>query len=247
MSKLRSPVFLWGVPRSVSTAFEKAASQHPKIVVEHEPFTYSYFFSSGRRSNRYVRPTEQKPPLALESQTLIRLDQSSGIVLIKELAFQGEPYVSDACLASCRHLIIMRRPKVVYDSLLRLKPDFTEDEFGFTALERIFDRLERLKCSPLMTVDGDDFRKNPEMTLRTLCNKLDLDFNPCMMSWSSGKIRDWRADEWKTQAIWHRTLETSNGILPPIAAGEVRISPDHMEIIRRSEEIYYRLWSNRAP
>jgi Sulfotransferase domain len=247
MDTRTAPVFLWGVPRSVSTALEKAASQHPSIAIEHEPFTYSYYFSSGRRSSRYQQPKDQQPPLVLEAQEVSRSAGSDKIVFIKELAFQGEPYVSDSCLTSCRHLIIMREPRIVYNSLLKLKPDFTEDEFGFTALERLFDRLRRLGRAPLMTIDGDEFRENPEKTLRMLCDRLDLEFDPMMLKWPSGKIRDWGPDEWRTQAIWHRTLEASNGILPLAVADEIRVGVDHGDIIRRSEEIYRRLRASRGP
>lgn len=239
---LSSTVFLWGVPRSVSTAFEKACSQHPAITTLHEPFTDSYYFSKGRRSERYGLSAESKPPFAyFPAHDLAPLGETPGLTFIKELAFQGEPYVTEACLAASRHLVILRHPMVVYRSLVPLKPDFTEDEFGFTALERLVNRLDRLNRPPLATIDGDEFRNNPEAVLREALALLGIDFDPAMMHWPCGRIRRWMPDEVQSQAPWHQTLERSVTILPATELSPFTVRPEHRAVLIRAEAIHGRL------
>ncbi len=162
-----SPViFLWAVPRSVSTAFEKAMSQHPKIKTVHDSLTGSYYFSKARRSDRYGLPKKIQPPLILNLRSIKQFISSKCITFIKELTFQGNHYISDACLKASRHLIILRKPNTVYRSLIKIKPDFTECEFGFTALKCLMDRLNRLNSPPLAIYDGDNFRDSPKVVLR---------------------------------------------------------------------------------
>ena len=162
------------------------------------------------------------------------------IVFIKELAFQGEPYVSDDILASSKHLLIARKPEICYSSLIKLKPDFTEDEFGFAALERIVKRLSVIGCQPLMNIDGDKFRQHPDKILRETCKSIEIDFDLCMLNWTSGKIREWGDDEAQSQKPWHKTLERSNAVLPPVTTDVVAIRPEHLGIVHRATSIYER-------
>ncbi len=45
--------FLWTVPRSVSTSFERMMMERGDHVVFDEPFSRSYYFGPDRRSARY--------------------------------------------------------------------------------------------------------------------------------------------------------------------------------------------------
>jgi aerobic carbon-monoxide dehydrogenase large subunit len=47
------PIVLWAVPRSVSTAFERVFIERGDMVVLHEPFSLSYYYSPERCEDRY--------------------------------------------------------------------------------------------------------------------------------------------------------------------------------------------------
>jgi hypothetical protein len=36
-----------------------------------------------------------------------------------------------------------------------------------------------------------------------------------MLHWNDGRIKRWESHEDKSQSQWHKTLEKSNGIIPP--------------------------------
>ena len=130
------PILLWAVPRSVSTAFEKTFSQRDDFDVLHEPFTDCYYFSRDRRSARYGDQPDRSAYTAVSACEAV-FRPTTKRTFVKELCFQAEPYLNQAFIDRVRSTFIIRSPEVVLNSLMPLKPDFTEDEFGYTAMERI--------------------------------------------------------------------------------------------------------------
>jgi hypothetical protein len=209
-------IVLWAVPRSVSTAFERTFVARDDCRVVHEPFTRSYYFSHRRRSARYGdQPHFSTHDGHDEIRDTVRTSGGCA-VFVKELAFQAAPYVSEELLHGVRHSFIIRHPLNVLASLLPLKPDASEDEFGFRPLMEIWERVIALDpANPPPVVDGDRFRLDPAGTLAHYCARLGLRFEPDSLSWRTGQFRAWNADEAESQAKWHATLEGSTGILPP--------------------------------
>jgi hypothetical protein len=149
--------------------------------------------------------------------------------------------VPDEFLAAATNTFIVRQPRVVLRSLRRLKPDFTEEEFGFEPLARLLRHVvEDLSQEPVV-VEGDRFREAPEVQLRRYCERIGVDFDSRMLSWPDGRIRAWAPHERESQAKWHRTLETSTRIIPPEPAGHVDIRPEEADVVRRAEKVYAEL------
>ncbi|WP_156775778.1 sulfotransferase family protein [Sulfitobacter sp. NAS-14.1] len=235
-------VFLWATPRSVSTAFERVMKNSDELQILHEPFTDTYYYSEVRRSSRYG-DWDNDPALASPDNVnaLLRKTSSRGRVFVKELAFQGEPYVSDFIYNTAHHIFIIRSPHNVYRSLVKLKPDFTEEEFGFLALERVYSRVVGLAPKHLV-VDGDQFVQEPEHTIEETCDEIGVRFHTSMLSWDDGRIRAWSTSEAESQAKWHKTLENSTTIQPTQQSHEaVEVAHEHKEWVDRAIAIYARL------
>jgi len=231
---------LWAVPRSVSTAFEKAFSCRADSSVSHEPFTDCYYFGSQRRCARYGDQPHKNGFTGASAVAEILADPAP-VVFTKDLAFQAGPYLSDELLAQITNTFIVRHPRTVLRSLTPLKPDFTEDEYGFTALARLFRRVTKLGQHPRVVVEGDDFRRNPDEVLRAYCLAVGLRFDEAMLHWEDGRIRNWTPDEEQSQAKWHRTLEASHTVLPPTEDDSVPVPPERAQMYQRALDIYQEL------
>lgn len=231
------PVVLWAVPRSVSTAFEKTFTNFGQFAVMHEPFTDCYYFGDDRRSDRYG---DEKGLKVRSGAATCRdiLTTGKRRRFVKELCFQAEPYIDERFLSQVTSTFIVRRPDVVLASLERLKPDFTEHEFGFTALERVWDRIRALTGSAPPVVDGDAFRADPERLLSAYCTSIGAAYEPGMLRWADGRIRSWEPHEAASQAKWHRTLEQSSGILPPAHRASAAAAGRHQQVLDDSWRIY---------
>ncbi|MEH1017000.1 hypothetical protein V6U90_28370 [Micromonospora sp. CPCC 206060] len=235
----RRTIAVWAAPRSVSTAFEKTFANRSDTTVVHEPFTDCYYFGRARRSDRYG---EQPHKADRDGRWAVaQIDGNDGpVVFVKDLAFQAEPYLSDDYLAGITNTFILRHPATVLASLSPLKPDFTEEEFGFLALGRLWRRVHALGQSPVV-VEGDTFRSRPAAVLGEYCDRVGLAFDPRMLHWNDGRIRPWSPDEQESQAKWHATLESSTSIIPPATRPPVpvpaRLRPAYDRAVRIYEEI----------
>ena len=246
----RLVVCAWATPRSVSTAFEKTFTQRRRTSVVHEPFTNCYYFGPDRRSSRYGTISRPETADARSAIEWIRSTHGSQPeIFVKDLAFQAEPYLPDHFLSTVTNTFILRHPDLVHRSLRPLKPDFTEDEFGFTALHRLFQRVTDLAPDRRpVVVEGTWFRRSPERVLREYCARVGMAFEPGMTSWDDGRIRAWGPEEEKSQAVWHTTLEASSSVLPPsddpVADGEAEAEWHRQPMYHRALEIYEEIISS---
>ncbi len=235
-------IILWSTPRSTSTAFEKAMMQHPYIVAIHEPFTDCYYFGNERCSTRYGNCSDKTAFDRYSAYAEIDRPGGHKVRFVKDLAFQAQPYVSDEFLRSATHLFLINDPDVVYASLVDLKPDFTEDEFGYTALYALYEQVCRTTGHRPRLYTTEMFRNNPEAVLRQVCNLSWLDFVPTMLHWNPGPIRHWQPHETQSQSKWHSTMEQSDRIIPyQKPATPTQAPPDRFRMIETAWGIFTRL------
>lgn len=243
MSPNASMIFLWSTPRSVSTALERVMKNSPELDIAHEPFTDVYYFSKERRSNRYgnAKSLRGNSISSTRVKELLLLRSRRKKLFIKELAFQGEPFVDNGLLQESQHILLIRKPQRVYQSLIKLKPDFSEDEFGFCSLDRVYKRLLSLGKN-VEVIDGDDFTASPESVVRNLCHLINVEYKPSMLCWESGQIRKWNSHESESQAKWHKTLERSKTIVKTQPCNKVvEVAEQHQECFHLALDIYYKL------
>lgn len=237
-------IFLWATPRSASTAIERSFQQRGNYRIVHEPFTDNFYFGKHRKSARYGIQAKLAGLTGFEVMRDLNAAASAGPCFIKELAFQGVDFVTDEFLNGFANTFLVRHPHRVYASLLKLKPDFSEAEFGFTALRELYYRVKGAG-SPIV-IDGDTLRAAPENVLRTYCSDLGIAFDPCMLKWEPGPIRPWLEHEQEAQAKWHTALESSSGFLPASRDEQVSVAPAHRDVVHRAIGIYEELLSARV-
>ncbi len=235
-------LFVWSTPRSMSTLMERCISRCRDIHVLHEPFTDAYYFSRRRISHRYG-----EGPALPESdywRYAFLSGYKTGTTFVKELAFQGRPYIGEDVIQCAEHAFLYRHPSAVVRSLLPLKHDFTEDELGFTALEDLFNRVRVITGRQAMLLNGDELRSNPETFLQAYCRSTRLLYSSTMLFWEPSPLREWTKHEFESQRKWHGTLETSRGVIPPERsdfATPLIEDPSQREMLGRATEIFDRL------
>lgn len=230
-------VVIWAVPRSVSTAFEKALSRSQGVVAVHEPFTDCYYFGPTRRSSRYGDAEAFSGFHGAAAESRIHSARANWVV-VKELCFQAGPYVSDELLDRVSNTFMIRHPAVVLRSLMPLKPDFTEEEFGYTAFHKLWERVQRITGQIPHIVEGDSFRRAPDDTLKKYCEHTGLPFERSMLQWRPGVLKPWDSHEAESQSKWHMTLESSSGILPPGDPVTIEPPSERRLMYLRACEIY---------
>ena len=135
-------IFLWTVPRSVSTSFERMMSARGDHIVFDEPFSRSYYYGPDRRSARYSETVpDSSAEEVLETIEKAALERP---VFVKDMAYQAAKLLGPDLLERFENCFLVRDPAATLRSLARHWPDFTDDESGWGHLDeaaRIADSL----------------------------------------------------------------------------------------------------------
>lgn len=136
-------VFLWCVPRSLSTAFEKMMACSNLFDVLGEPFIDVY--KSALRSEEDFRLAKESFH-QIASQFIERSEKRP--IFVKDMAYHAEPFISDELILSARHTFLIRDPRLSIPSLYKMRPTFTEDQPGFKGLVKLFHKIQTLTGIP---------------------------------------------------------------------------------------------------
>ncbi len=233
-------VVLWAAPRTVSTAFERTFSQRPDTTIIDEPFIDVYYFSKWRRNDRFGDCEEKqnyKPTQVIEE---ITSNKTSPLVFIKEMAYQGLPYIDKDFLASVINTFIVRDPQEAMASWDRVNQVPADEEFGFDALKKMSDLVTKQLEQKAIVVEANSFRIDPERVLSEYCQRIGVNFYSEMLSWNQEKWRECQPYEMESRAKWYKTLDSSSRITPPTKE-KVEIRSENIEMVERAQKVYEEL------
>ena len=95
-------IFLWSVPRSVSTSFERMMSARGDHIVFDEPFSQSYYFGPDRRSQRFSDTLpDSSAEEVVESIEKAALERP---VFVKDMAYQAAKLLNGRPAEALREL-----------------------------------------------------------------------------------------------------------------------------------------------
>jgi hypothetical protein len=115
-------------------------------------------------------------------------------------------------------------------------PDFTDEEAGYTALERFVDLVE----DPVI-IDSDDLLRDPEPVVHAYCRAVNLEHRPDALTWEPGM-----PPEWTVWAAWHDEVARSTGFRPPPTHAPPSITDDRVAAVyARCRPVYERLRARR--
>ncbi|MGQ3377793.1 sulfotransferase family protein [Priestia filamentosa] len=241
MTNSAQNVVLWGIPRSVSTAFEKTFANRSDTYAIHEPFAECYYFGRDRKSSRYGEEANKNSYTKEDAYNRIFIN-THPITFTKDLTFQAHHYISDEFLEKVTSSFIMRHPYKVFSSLKKLKPDFTREEFGFQSFEKMWNQVKDVQGKEAVLVEGEIFQQSPKQVLEEYCEKVGVEFQASMLTWEDGKLQEWGKGDEEVHTKWHKTLENSRSILTSTSTDlDLEMNDEQKYIIDEAIEIYDRL------
>lgn len=228
--------FLWTVPRSVSTSFERMMSARGDHQVFDEPYSRHYYYGPDRRSDRY--PDESLPDSSPdELLASIRRAAEERPVFVKDMAYQATPLLDPAILGDFRNSFLVRDPAATLSSLARHWPDFTDDETGWDALDHAAGVVAEAG-QEVVVLDAERLCADPAGVVSRWCEAMDLDYREDALTWEPGMRGDWEL--W---GEWHASTAESTGFgelgdpPPPPSRDEPRL----LEAYERALPVYERL------
>jgi len=100
--------FVWCVPRSRSTAFEKMMANSKQFNVVGEPFID--FYKQGLLSaNDFSKGTKQ---ILMDTFVSILHSSLGQTVFVKDMAYHANEFISDSHILSAKHTFLIRNPQL---------------------------------------------------------------------------------------------------------------------------------------
>ncbi|MCB9762424.1 MAG: hypothetical protein H6739_21685 [Alphaproteobacteria bacterium] len=228
------PALIVAPPRSASTAFSRALGQHSAFRRQiHEPCeVWSYQRGSLQvildaladldahtlikemtfqiREPALARSflRNSRAPVLFLVRSPLRTIESRLRMVLTDL--KAEPTTSEADRARIEQAIAARDHRGVADLL-------TEEVFPLwrTGWADLGDQLALCRAEGIdhLIVEAGRFRADPEATLRAVCARLGLPFEPQMLQWQRHDRTPHGA--WDAHARWYARVNQSTGVLPP--------------------------------
>jgi hypothetical protein len=234
---------MWSGPRNISTAMMRAWGNRGDTAVVDEPFYASYLKATGKN---HPGAEEIIACGEIDWRKIVQRLTSNGIPADKEIFFQKQmthhllPEIERDWIANLRNFFLIRDPREVILSYVKVNPNPTLEDLGFVQQLDIFNFVRERTGSIPTIVDAKDVLQNPERILRLLCDAVGVRFDSAMLSWPPG-LRE-------TDGIWGKywygdvAKSTSFQLYKP-REGNV---PDSLrEIYEGCRECYEQLYKHR--
>ncbi len=235
---------MWSGPRNISTALMRSWGNRADTAVVDEPL-YAFYLKEtglphpGREAILQSQPTGWK---TVVEQLSGLIPDAKALFYQKHMAHHLLPGVSREWLmeASFRHAFLIREPGAMLASLARIIPEPRLEDTGLPQQVELFERFRNRSGAPPPVIDSRDVLANPEGMLRSLCDALDVSFDPAMLAWEEGP----RNTDGVWAEHWYASVEKSTGFEP--LRNEQAELPSILEpVLKECESYYEQLYPHR--
>ena len=227
-------------PRNISTALMYSFSSRPSCLAIDEPFYALYL-----KNNPADHP--------IRDTILSKMPQTyNGVIKGLEACIAKAPkeiYIKNmshhmvdqdfSWFQNAAHIFWIRHPRKVINSFAKIVDQVTLKDVGYKDQFQIWKTLKST-YKPCVIVDTDDLLNHPEDLLKSICNTLEIEWHPEMLSWPKGpKPFDgiW-APYWYANA--HRTSRFTKKIDTPM-----QLSKTQLDLIEECLPFYNALFEER--
>jgi hypothetical protein len=225
----------WSGPRNISTAFMYAWAQRADTTVVDEPLYASYL---ARHDRGHPMVDE-----VLASQSSDAGDVVENVVLgpcptpilfVKQMAHHLRG-LDTSFLAATENLLLTRDPADMLRSLSVQLPDCDLDDTGLPEQVDVLDAILGQGGEPVV-VESRTLLEHPRGMLAAICTRLDVAFDPAMLSWPTGP----KPYDGAWAPAWYANVHASTGFAPQTARrGPV---PERLEpVLAVAQPLYDRL------
>jgi Sulfotransferase domain len=192
---------LWCVPRSRSTAFERAMYERGDFLVVHEPFSRVCDFGVAEVADRTYRSQEEV------MAALVELAAEQPVFFKDTTDFHFDRLGAEpAFIKRCRHAAMVRNPRDAVRSHLKMQSDATSRAMGFWNLWDIVSTVTSADL-PIHIVDGDQVVGDPEGEMKRYCDAMGIAFMADSLT-----FRKKPPASWGTTGRWHEGASESSAL-----------------------------------
>ncbi|NET65338.1 MAG: hypothetical protein F6K63_13505 [Moorea sp. SIO1G6] len=236
-------IAMWASPRCLSTVLLRSWGNRPDTFVQDEPFYPHYISVTGRKDpgmdevlNRY----ETDWVKIVEQVTTGSIPNDKSIYYQKFMIYRLLPHIDISWVPQLTNCFLIREPREMLLSYLRLWPNPTLDTIGMPRLKQLFEIVRDYSGLIPPVIDARDLQENPCHTLSLLCEAVEVEFTDAMLNWSKGNPTD---DIW-SKYQWYDTVRNSTGFHPYKPKSDA-IPERFDDLLSECNEIYRELYKYR--
>jgi hypothetical protein len=235
-------IAMWSGPRNISTAMMRAWENRSDSTVWDEPL-YGYYLS--KTNIPHPGAKEVIAAQGTDWQTIV--DRCAGdppnqkrVFYQKHMTLHLLPEIDRQWLSSLVNCFLIREPEPVIASYAAVREDVTFDDIGFAQQAQLFDYVTHISGETPLVIDSREFLLNPEPMLRSICNRLDLEFETNMLNWPTGP----RDSDGVWGKYWYESVWNSTGF-SPYRDKPVNLNPGEQAIAKQARPYYEQLYRHR--
>ena len=235
-------VAMWSGPRNISTAMMRAWGNRPDTVVCDEPLYAHYLRVTGLEhpGREEVLASQPNDWESVVEWLTGPIPGGRPIFFQKHMAHHLLPNIDRAWLDRLDNAFLIRDPREMLTSLVRITPDITVADTGLPQQTEIFDGIVARTGTHPPVIDAKDVLDDPERLLRALCGSLGVSFDDAMLSWAAGP-RDYDG-VWAP--YWYKSVEQSVGWRPYTPKADP--VPERLaDVYEECRQHYDRLYAHR--
>ncbi|MCA9295451.1 MAG: hypothetical protein KC983_03020 [Phycisphaerales bacterium] len=235
-------IAMWSGPRNISTAMMRSWGSRLDTFVTDEPL-YAYYLHEtgfdhpGAQEVMQSQPTEW---MRVSAWLLGDVPEQKSIWYQKHMAHHLLPGVDRAWIDKLTNIMLIREPRAMLTSLARVIPNPSVDQTGLPQQVELFERLSRNHGQVIAVLDARDVLEHPEAMLRALCERIEVPFDPAMLSWESGP----RETDGVWARYWYSNVEASTGFSPYVPPKE-EVPAELNDVLEVCQRAYDRLYEHR--
>lgn len=219
---------MWSGPRNLSTAMMYSFGARGDCKVVDEPFYAAYLAKTGLEHpmGDEIIASQPTDPVQVAGGLMAPCEQP--VFYQKHMTQHMIDGVPRDWMKDVTNVFLIRHPARVVASYAKKREKPTLEDIGFVQQLELFE-----SCDDAVVVDAADIRANPEGVLQALCDAIDIDWTPNMLSWPSGG----HADDGIWAAHWYGAVHRSTGFGG--AEGEIpQLGPEFDQVVDAAMPIY---------
>ena len=240
MSTLR--IAMWSGPRNISTALMRAWESRTDCAVWDEPL-YGYYLARTAIDHpgaAEIIAAHGSDPEQIIARCIGDPPGGKSIFYQKHMTLHLLPELDRGWLEALANCFLIREPEPVIASYTAVRERATLDDIGFAQQSALFEQVCEQSGDVPPVIDSREFLLDPESMLRALCARLDVDFEPSMLSWPPGP----RDSDGVWGKYWYASVWDSTGFAP-YRQKRLTLDERDREIAERARPYYELLYRHR--
>ncbi len=226
---------MWSGPRNISTALMRAWENRSDTAVCDEPL-YAHYLSvtelehPGRDEIVATCETDWR---RVTSELTGPIPGGKRVYYQKHMAHHLLPHIERDWLDDLTHAFLIRDPREMLTSLIKITPDASLDDTGLPQQIELMHWVREKTGRVPAILDSKDVLDHPRSLLAQLCDHVGVPFEDAMLTWPAGP----RATDGIWAKHWYAAVERTTDFQPYRAKPDP--VPDDLELVLEACQLLY--------